>query len=411
VTENGLTTGRIKNSGHQRDAHASSHQCESTIVLIRPVDAALGDDLVPAHIPRPGKWQQLRSRHFQHADYLGHGWARSLSPNAGDVRAYRVGAAARPKVKQVTLEQLRVFVAVAERQHVTRAAAVLNLAQSAVSAAIAALEARHGAKLFHRVGRGVELTDAGVLFLVEARAILARVEAAGQLLSELGDLKRGTLAVHASQTIAGYWLPRHLVAFRRKYPGIDIRLTIGNTAQGSAALREGAVDLAFIEGMIEDPMLIKQQVARDQLVIVVGAEHAWSTTDALEPARLIETDWVLREPGSGTRSTFEAALQGFGVSPGALRLALELPSNEAVRAAVEAGLGATAISASVAAPSLEAGLLHRVRFNLPEREFHVVRHLTRRRNGAADALLSMVTPRLPDSRVHRSSAAVQEALS
>jgi DNA-binding transcriptional LysR family regulator len=314
--------------------------------------------------------------------------------------------AAREVGRRVTLEQLRVFVAVAERQHVTRAATVLNLAQSAVSAAIAGLEARHGAKLFHRVGRGVELTDAGMLFLVEARAILARVEAAGQLLSELGDLKRGTLAVHASQTIAGYWLPRHLVAFRRKYPGIDIRLTIGNTAQGSAALREGTVDLAFVEGMIEDPLLMKQQVARDQLVIVVGAEHAWSTTDALEPARLIETDWVLREPGSGTRSTFEAAVQGFGVSPGALRLALELPSNEAVRAAVEAGLGATAISATVAAPSLEAGLLHRVRFNLPEREFQVVRHATRCRNRAADALLSMVTAPLPASRMHGSSLAL-----
>jgi DNA-binding transcriptional LysR family regulator len=298
----------------------------------------------------------------------------------------------------VTLEQLRVFVAVAERQHVTRAAAVLNLAQSAVSAAIAALEARHGAKLFDRVGRGVELTDAGALFLVEARAILARVEAAGLVLSELGNLKRGTLAVHASQTIASYWLPRHLVAFRHKYPGIDIRLTISNTAQGAAALYEGAVDLAFIEGMIEDPMLTTEQVARDQLVIVVGTEYAWSATDRLEPDQLIETDWVLREPGSGTRSTFEAALEGFGVSPGALRVALELPSNEAVRAAVEAWLGATAISASVAAPSLEAGLLRRVHFDLPERDFQVVRHVARRRSRAADALLSMVTAPFARSR-------------
>jgi DNA-binding transcriptional LysR family regulator len=107
--------------------------------------------------------------------------------------------------------------------------------------------------------------------------------------------------------------------------GIDIRLTIGNTAQGAAALHEGGADLAFIEGIIEDPMLTKEQVARDQLVIVVGTEHAWSATDSLEPDRLIETDWVLREPGSGIRSTFEAALQGFGVSPGALPLALELP--------------------------------------------------------------------------------------
>src|SRR6202007_3447135 len=95
----------------------------------------------------------------------------------------------------MTLEQLRVFVAAAERQHVTRAAEALNLAQSAVSAAIAALEARHGAKLFHRVGRGIELTEAGALFLVEARAVLARAEAAERTAAELGNLRRGTLAV------------------------------------------------------------------------------------------------------------------------------------------------------------------------------------------------------------------------
>src|SRR5579864_9277660 len=120
----------------------------------------------------------------------------------------------------MTLEQLRVFVAVAERQHVTRAAEALHIAQSAVSASIAALEERHGVKLFHRVGRGIEMTEAGALFLVEARAVLARAESAELALSELGGLKRGALAVHASQTIASYWLPRHLVRFRRDYPGI-----------------------------------------------------------------------------------------------------------------------------------------------------------------------------------------------
>ena len=118
-------------------------------------------------------------------------------------------------MQRTTLERLRVFVAVAERQHVTRAAATLNLAQSAASAAIASLEEQHGAKLFHRVGRGIEPTEAGALFLVEARAVLARAQAAELILSEQNGLKRGTLAVQASQTIAGYWLPRHLVAFRR----------------------------------------------------------------------------------------------------------------------------------------------------------------------------------------------------
>jgi DNA-binding transcriptional LysR family regulator len=291
----------------------------------------------------------------------------------------------------MTLEQLRVFVAVAERQHVTRAAEALHLAQSAVSAAIAALEARHGAKLFHRVGRGIELTEAGALFLTEARAVLARAEAAELVLSELGGLKRGTLSVQASQTIASYWLPRHLVAFRRAYPGIDIRLAVGNTAQVAAAVHDGAAELGFVEGAVEYPALTIGRVARDQLVVVVSPGHPWASADSIEPARLAETEWVLREPGSGTRSVFEAALSGFGIAPSALKIALELPSNEAVRAAVEAGMGATAISASVAAPSLESGLLHRLRLDLPERDFNVLRHVERYRSSAADALLALIT--------------------
>jgi DNA-binding transcriptional LysR family regulator len=292
---------------------------------------------------------------------------------------------------RMTLEQLRVFIAVAERQHMTRASAALNLAQSAVSAAIASLEERHGAKLFHRVGRGIELTEAGTLFLPEARAVLARTEAAELVLSELGGLKRGTLAVQVSQTIASYWLPRHLVAFRRAYPGIDIRLGVGNTAQVATAVYEGAADVGFIEAAIDNPMLMTQQVARDQLVIVAGIEHPWSGIDRLERGRLLEVEWVLREPGSGTRSVFETALQALSISPLELRIALELPSNEAVRAAVEAGLGATAISASVAAPSLEAGLLQQVQFDLPERAFHVVRHVERHRSSAVSALMTLVT--------------------
>src|ERR1700729_4399899 len=93
----------------------------------------------------------------------------------------------------MTLEQLRVFVAVAERQHVPRAAEALNIAQAAVSSSIAALEGRHGAKLFHRVGRGIELTEAGALFLVEARAVLARAESRPLVLSRSGGLKGGVL--------------------------------------------------------------------------------------------------------------------------------------------------------------------------------------------------------------------------
>jgi DNA-binding transcriptional LysR family regulator len=290
----------------------------------------------------------------------------------------------------MTLEQLRIFVAVAERQHMTRAAEALNLVQSAVSAAVAQLESRHGARLFDRVGRGIELTEAGRIFLDEARSVLARAAAAERVLDELSGLVRGTLAVRASQTIAGYWLPRHLVAFRRAYPGIDLQLAIGNTAEAAKAVHDGAAELGFVEGEVEDPLLVRSTVARDQLVLVVAPGHPWAGIDRLDPQRLRETEWVLREPGSGTRSAFEAAAGGFGLTREDLPVALELPSNEAVRAAVEAGLGATVISASVAAPGIEAGLLVQVPLELPARDFQVLHHRDRYRSRAADALLWLI---------------------
>jgi DNA-binding transcriptional LysR family regulator len=293
----------------------------------------------------------------------------------------------------MTLDQLRTFVAVAERQHMTQAAQFLNVAQSAASHAIATLEAHHDTKLFDRVGRRIELTEAGQSFLAEARAVLARAEAAELVLSEFGNLNRGTLSVMASQTIASYWLPRYIVGFRVAYPQIQIRLTIGNTAQVARAVETGAAELGFAEGAVENEYFVSRPVARDQMVVVVGPEHVWASRARLSPNDLIQGEWVMREPGSGTRSVFEDDLMRVGIEPRALRIVLELPSNEAVRAAVEAGLGATAISATVAAPSIEAGLLYQAPFRLPTREFHVLHHRERYQSRAAKELLALMAPR------------------
>ena len=103
----------------------------------------------------------------------------------------------------LTLEQLRILVAVAEREHVTQAARALNLTQSAVSAAVSAIESRHGVKLFDRVGRRIELTEGGRTFLTEARAVLARAAAAETVLSDLAGLKPGAVTLAASQTVFG----------------------------------------------------------------------------------------------------------------------------------------------------------------------------------------------------------------
>jgi DNA-binding transcriptional LysR family regulator len=287
----------------------------------------------------------------------------------------------------MTLEQLRIFIAVAEKQHVTQAASELNLTQSATSAAIAALEARYGIKLFNRVGRGIVLTQTGRDFLGEARAVIARAKAAAEVLNDLAGLKRGSLTLAASQTVANYWLPPRIQTFQSAHPGIDLHVTIANTEQVAQAVHGGTADLGFVEGDIDDPHLAARKIDGDQLVIVVGMNHPWVGQSRITPKSLSTTGWVLREKGSGTRAMFEAAVRKFGVKLSELRVALELPSNEAVRAAVEAGDGATAISNLVVDHSLAAGTLHRVRIEMPKRSFFVLRHKERYQSHAEKALL------------------------
>jgi DNA-binding transcriptional LysR family regulator len=288
----------------------------------------------------------------------------------------------------MTLEQLRIFIAVAEKQHVTQAASQLNLTQSAASAAIAVLETRYGVKLFDRVGRGIVLTRTGRDFLNEAREVVARAKAAAQVLDDLAGLKRGSLNVAASQTVANYWLPPRIEVFRRNHAGIDLHITIANTEQVAEAIHRGDADLGFVEGEVDDPLLAVKKMEGDSLAIVVGAGHRWVGKARIMPKLLNETCWILREPGSGTRSMFEAALKKFDIKLSDLDIRLELPSNEAVRVAVESGDCATAISDLVVAQSLFAGTLHRVKIDLPKRSFFVLRHKERYASQAERALLA-----------------------
>lgn len=176
----------------------------------------------------------------------------------------------------MTLEQLRIFATVAEMLHFTRAAEVLHLSQPAVSAAIAALEAEHGLRLFDRIGRRVELTAAGQLLHGQARAILAKVEEAGTMLAELSGLSRGALRLAASQTVGNHWLAPRLLRFAEAYPGIRVDLSIGNTEQVAEAVRDGRAELGIAEGAVADSALVSEPIEGDRLRLVVGASHPWA---------------------------------------------------------------------------------------------------------------------------------------
>ncbi|MET0446532.1 MAG: LysR substrate-binding domain-containing protein [Pseudorhodoplanes sp.] len=282
----------------------------------------------------------------------------------------------------MTLDQLAAFVAVAERQHLTRAASALNLSSSAVSSAVKALETMHGVALFHRVGRGIELTSAGRRFLPEARDMLARARGIEHLLDELAGIERGVIELQASQTIANYWLPPRLVRFHAQYPGIEIKLQLGNTTTVTEAVISGAAELGFIEGTIREPALATRQVASDRLMIVVSAaqDHARASADDL-----LSLSWVMREPGSGTRSAFEAALRAHDIDPARLDVVMTLPSNEAVLSAVRTSSAATALSEAVVTPWLRNGDLRALPFTLDLRAFTLLRHKERPLSAVARA--------------------------
>lgn len=296
----------------------------------------------------------------------------------------------------MTLEQLRIFVAVAEREHVTLAARDLNLTQSATSAAVAALEARYATKLFDRVGRRIALTEAGHLFLIEARAVLARAKAAEKTLIDLAALTRGSLALAASQTVANYWLPPVIQRYRSLYPGVTIALAIDNTEGVARRIHDGAAEIGLIEGTIDDPFLTKTAFAEDELVLVAPPDHVWARRPENQPDDLRQGPWVLREKGSGTRAIFEAALAGFGLAPHDLDIAIELPSNEAVCSAVAAGVGVTVVSKLVVACAFKAGALVQVSLELPKRRFFALRHKEYSTTRAQNAFLELIGT-LPDA--------------
>jgi DNA-binding transcriptional LysR family regulator len=289
----------------------------------------------------------------------------------------------------MTLEQLRVFVAVAERQHVTRAAAALNMTQSTASAALAALESRHGTRLFDRVGRGLALNDAGRTLLPYAREVLLAANRAEEALSDLAGLRRGTLRIGASQTVASYWLPQRMVRFSEMHPLIDLALEVQNTSQVAAAVLSGEADLGLVEGPVRSPELEVTPIATDSLALVAAASHPLAGRDVgLDDLR--GERWVMREVGSGTRQVAEESLKRLGFAPGEIRIALELPSNEAVISAVRTGGLLTVLSEVTVAAALATGTLVRLPIELSTRSFSLVTHRERQQSQAAQAFARML---------------------
>lgn len=198
---------------------------------------------------------------------------------------------------------------------------------------------------------------------VEAQKVLDQVTLIERGLGELNNLQRGELKLGSSLTIGNYWLPDRISRFKRRYPGIKVKCTLGNTEVIIAGTIAGLFDLSFVEGEVKPSDLAcleLKTVGSDRLEIVVGKSHPWYKRTQVPLPELSKTAWVMREEGSGTRQRFEQALRDWRIEPTELTVILEMSSGEMVKAVVESGVGAAAISELMVKKELQLDTLHSI---------------------------------------------------
>jgi len=245
-----------------------------------------------------------------------------------------------------SLENFRivVFRAVAEQLSFRKAAEELYLTQPAVSLQIKALEEELGVQVFDRAGAQITLTRAGTILLRYAKQVHSLfVQAERDIVALSGD-HAGQLSLGASATIAQYVLPRLLGEFCKEHPRVHPTLISGNTEQIVEAVEEQKIELGFIEGPARSREVKSEPFLEDELVLIASTAHEWAERTSISDSDLCSAPLLMRERGSGTRRVIEMALERQGIKRSSMQIVMELDSTEAIKSAVEAGLGVGFVS-------------------------------------------------------------------
>jgi len=289
-----------------------------------------------------------------------------------------------------TLRQLEVFLAVARHESVSRAADDLAMSQSAVSGALADLERQFELQLFERLGKRVQLSGLGRALRPRAQALL---EQAAELESGLSNQSAlGLLRVGATLTIGNYLMVPEIARFMREHPGARVTLDVANTAEIVRQVLNFEIDVGLIEGELHEPELEVTRWRPDELVVFCAPNHAFAKKRSLSDADLIHAAWIVREPGSGTRQAFDRAMHGILSE---LEIVLELQHTEAIKSAVEAGLGVGCVSRIALAEAFSYKTL--VPCRVPQRDFqrsfYVLVHKQKYRSASMRKLLEQFRER------------------
>ncbi|UVE16648.1 LysR family transcriptional regulator [Pseudomonas sp. LS44] len=238
-----------------------------------------------------------------------------------------------------TLRQLQVFVAIAQQESVSRAAQSLALSQSAASTSLTELERQSDCQLFDRAGKRLSLNALGRQLLPQAVALLDQAKEIERMLN--GKSGFGSLDVGATLTVGNYLATLLIGSFMQRHPECRVRLHVQNTMNIVQQIAHYELDLGLIEGDCQHPEIEVQPWVEDELVVFCAPQHPLASRGQASLDELTREAWILREQGSGTRLTFDHAMRHHRT---ALNIRLELEHTEAIKRAVESGLGIGCIS-------------------------------------------------------------------
>lgn len=286
-----------------------------------------------------------------------------------------------------TLRQVEVFVATAQKGSVTQAAAAIGMTQSAASMALADFERQLGTRVFDRIGRRLALNEDGRMLYPKAVEMIERAQEMEQLFH--GDGRVVNLRLGASSTIGNYLLPRLIGQFQAQRPGSQLGLDVGNTQKVINAVLNFEIDVGFVEGPCMHAEIEAIPWREDALAVCVRPDDPLARPGGASVESLRQAAWILRERGSGTREVVEQLLTS---QLGGIRLAMELGGTEAIKRAVEAGIGISCLSRTALAGAIERGNL--VELDTPflklTRTLHILLHKQKYRTAGIQALLDSI---------------------
>jgi len=253
--------------------------------------------------------------------------------------------------------KLKVFCTVAETKSFSKASEIIHLTQPAVSLQVQALEEIYETKLFDRTGGAVTLTPSGELLYRYSKDILELYALARKDINAMMGLVKGNISLGASSTIGNYLLPSVIVAFRKNHPRIKTNLIVANTKIVTEKLLAGEIDMGLVEGDVKKQNVVVEKLLQDELVLVMSPDHPWAKRKNISVSELTKEPFIMREEGSGTRQMIEKRLLENKVEPESLLVPLFLGSTEAIKTAVQDGLGVSVISAWAAHKEIKAGTL------------------------------------------------------